>query len=148
GSSRAQRRRGPRRRLDVEGAGARRGRWFAVARRRGALGEPKRRRRRGRGLVEGSMAARAAATARQGARWCWLRAMVCRRSSTRGAGDAAAPASSRAWARRGLNVDEGRGDGSTSRALVLVEGAGLPWLVDEGRWGSRSAGVVEGVGSS
>lgn len=40
---------------------------------------------------------------------------------------------SRAWARRGLNVDEGRGDGSTSRALVLVERAGLPWLVDEGR---------------
>lgn len=37
GSSRAQRRRGPRRRLDVEGAGARRARWFAVARRRGPL---------------------------------------------------------------------------------------------------------------
>src|SRR5690606_13410749 len=121
GSSRAQRRRGPRRRLDVEGAGARRGRWFAVARRRGALGKPKRPRRRGRGRVEGGTWARAAATARRRGRGCSSRALVCRGSSTRGVGEAEAPASSRAWARRGLNVDEGRGDGSTSRALVLVE---------------------------
>src|SRR5690606_5263892 len=142
------RRRGPRRRLDVEGAGARRARWCAVARRRGALGKPKRRRRRGRGLVEGSTATRAAATARRRGRWCSSSALVCRGSSTRGVREAEAPASSRAWARRGLNGDEGRGDGSTSRALVLGERAGVPRLVGGGRYGGRLAGVVDGVGSS
>src|SRR5690606_35622089 len=61
------------------------------------------------------------ATARRRGRWCSSSALVCRGSSTRGVREAEAPASSRAWARRGLNGDEGRGDGSTSRALVLVE---------------------------
>src|SRR5690606_20436578 len=104
--------------------------------------------RGGRGLCYASPRSRAAATARRRGRWCSSRALVCRGSSTRGVGEAEAPASSRAWARRGLNVDEGRGDGSTSRALVLVEGAGLPWLVEDGRGGSRGGGVVEGVGAS
>lgn len=47
--------------------------------------------------------------------------------------DLRGPGAEAGGARRGLNVDEGRGDGSTSRALVPVERAGLPWLVDEGR---------------
>src|SRR5690606_16709968 len=87
-------------------------------------------------------------TARRRGRWCSSRALVCRGSSTRGVGEAEAPASSRARAGGGRIGDEGRGDGSTSRALVLVEGAGLPWPVDEGRWGSRSDGGVEGVGAT
>src|SRR5690606_29152332 len=102
-------------------------------RRRGALGKPKRRRRRGRGLVEGSTATRAAATARRRGRWCSSSALVCRGASTRGVREAEGPASSRERGRRGRNGDEGRGDGAAPRALVLVERGGVPGLVDEGR---------------